>query len=139
MKESEVDVFAGKDRFTVAQVALYVFSVLQIVITLGAVFGAYQVDSGSEVSALQRLSAIVRVTVDLGCFAVGYMLLGKCLVRCTVFVWRIAFGVFLLHICVTALAVAARPGPLLILILLLSSAGAFSVWNGRQSVGKCFD
>lgn len=125
-----------KDHFAVAQVALYIFAILQMVIVLMTLTGGIPLGPGPQVSTMQRLSAITSTVVNLLCFAVGYVLLARCLTRCTTLVWRIAISVFLVNSCVTALAIAAQPNPLPVLTCSLSIAGAISVWNGRGVVGR---
>lgn len=125
-----------KDHFAVAQVALYIFAILQIVIVLMTATGGVPLGLSSQASTIQRLSAIANTVANLLCFAVGYVLLARCLNRCTTLVWRVAFSVFLINSGVTALAIAAQPNPLPVLTCSLSVAGAISVWNGRRVIRK---
>lgn len=125
-----------KDHFSVAQVALYIFAILQIVIVLMTVTGGVPLGLGPQASTIQRLSAITNTVVNFFCFAVGYVLLARCLNHCTTLVWRIAFGVFLINSGVAALTIAAQPNPLPALTCSLSIAGAISVWNGRRMIRR---
>jgi hypothetical protein len=125
-----------EDRFAVAQVALYLFAILQVVAILMTVTGAVPLGIVPEASTTQRLSTIATAVVNILCFAVGYVLLARCLNRCTRLVWRIAFTVFLLNGGVAALAIAAQPNPYPVLTCSLAVAGAISVWNGRRVIKR---
>jgi hypothetical protein len=123
-----------EDKFAVEQVALYLFTILQVVLALMTVSGAVPISIGPQASTMQRLSLMTNSVINVLCFAVGYALLARCLNRCTRLVWRIAFSVFLINAGVAALALAAQPGPYPTLTCSLSIAGAISVWNGRRVV-----
>lgn len=125
-----------KDHFAVAQVALYIFAILQIVIVLMTLTGGVPLGLGPQASTIQRVSATTNTIINFLCFAVAYVLLARCLNRCTPLVWRIAFGVFLINGGVAFLTLAAHPNPLPALTCSLSIAGAISVWNGRAVIKK---
>ncbi|MCP3706220.1 hypothetical protein M3I54_04345 [Paraburkholderia sp. CNPSo 3274] len=97
MNEPELGRVAVEDNFAVAQVALYLFAILQVVLTLMTATGAVPLGIAAQASTMQRLSATSNTAVNLLCFAVGYVLLARCLNRCTPLVWRIALGIFLLN------------------------------------------
>ncbi|HIC7214037.1 hypothetical protein [Burkholderia stabilis] len=126
----------SKDHFSVAQVALYIFAILQIVIVLMTVLGGVPLGLGPQASTIQRVSATTNTVVNFLCFAVAYVLLARCLNRCTPLVWRMAFGVFLINSGVAVLTMAAQPNPLPALTCSLSIAGAISVWNGRAAIRR---
>jgi hypothetical protein len=137
MNQAKVDVIMVEDKFPVAQVALYVFSVLQIVVALATAMGGVPLGIAAEDTAVRRVSTIANAVIIILCFAAGYILLARCLNRCTRLVWRIALSVFLVNIGAAALAIAAQPSNLLqILIFSLAVAGAISVWRGRGVVNE---
>lgn len=136
MNKREFDGAVIEDKFAVAQVALYLFAILQVVILLMTATGGVPLGIGPQASTIQRVSAITNTVVNLLCFAVGYALLARCLNRCTTLVWRVAFSVFLTNSGVAALAIAAQPNPFPVLTCGLSVAGAISVWNGRGVIRR---
>jgi hypothetical protein len=125
-----------KDKFAVAQVALYLFAILQIVAALMTVTGAVPLGIDAQASTTQRVSSVTNAVVNVLCPAVGYVLLAGCLNHCTKLVWRIAFGIFLLNGGVAALAIAAQPNQHSVLTCSLAVAGALSVWKGRKVIEK---
>lgn len=131
MNGIKFDEVTAKDNFAVAQVALYLFAILQVVAALMTLSGAIPLGVAPQASTMQRVSTITNALVNVLCFAVGYVLLARCLNRCSRLVWRIAFGVFLLNIGIAALAITAQPNPYPVLTCCLSIAGAISMWNGR--------
>jgi len=127
-----------EDKFAVAQVVLYVFAVLQIVVALATATGGVPLGVAAEATTVQRISATTNALINVLCFVVGYLLLARCLNRCTRLVWRIALSVFLINAGAAALAMAARHNvPFQALACSLSIAGAISMWRGRKVVPKC--
>jgi hypothetical protein len=138
MNEAEFNVAVIEEKFAAAQVMLYVFSVLQVVAALATGLGAMPAGVAAEASTMQRVSATTNAVINILVFAAAYVLLARCLYRCTKFVWRLAMGVFLLNAGAAALAIAAQPSNLLqVLICILAIAGAISVWRGRRIVRSC--
>ncbi|RXV67955.1 hypothetical protein D1006_22300 [Burkholderia stabilis] len=125
-----------KDHFAVAQVALYIFAVLQVVAALMAASGAMPLGVAPQASLVQRISLTIGTVVNILFFVAGYVLLARYLTCCSKVVWRIALAVFLINIGMAALALAAQPGPHPVLVGSLSIAGAISVWKGREAVGR---
>lgn len=123
-----------EEKFVVAQVVLYLFAALQIVLALMTAFGAAPIAITAQASTMQRLLATTSSVINILCFAGGYVLLAYCMNRCTRLVWRIAMGVFLLNAGVAALAVAIQHNLFPVLTCGLAVAGAISVWNGRHVV-----
>ncbi|KFX63435.1 hypothetical protein [Paraburkholderia fungorum] len=134
MNRTTFDEATIKDNFAVAQVALYLFAILQVVISLMTATGAVPLGIAPQASTMQRISTTANAVVNILCFTVGYVLLARCLNRCTTLVWRIAFSLFLLNTGVAVLAIAAQPNLYPVLTCGLSVAGAISVWNGRGAV-----
>jgi hypothetical protein len=134
MNEAALENQIVKDRFAVAQVALYLYAILQVVVALTTAAGAVPIGILPQASTIQRVSATTNAVVNVLCCAVGYVLLARCLNRCTKLVWRMALSVFLINAGVAALAMAAQPGPYPVLMCSLAIAGAISVWNGRSAV-----
>ncbi|HEY4297365.1 MAG TPA: hypothetical protein VGM85_12905 [Paraburkholderia sp.] len=120
-----------EDRFAVAQVALLLFSVLDVGLAVMTVFGAVFTEIGPQESTMQRLSATINSVINILCFAAGYLLLAGSLDRCTRLVWHIAFGIFLLNVGLAALALVVHRNLFPVLTGSLAIAGAISVWNGR--------
>lgn len=123
-----------EDKFAVAQVALYLFTILQVVLALMTVSGAVLIGLAPQASTMQRLSVVTNSVINVLCFAAGYVLLARCLNCCTRLVWRIALATFLINAGVAALAIAAQPSPYPVLTCSLALAGAISVWNGRRVI-----
>ena len=134
MNRTIFDEIPIKDNFAVAQVALYLFAILQMVLALMTVMGVVPLGIAPEASMLQRVSATANSVVSILCFPAGYLLLARCLDRCTALVWRIALGVFLSNVGLTVLAIMAQPGPYPVLTCGLSIAGAISVLKGRSAI-----
>lgn len=124
------------DKFAVAQVALYIFAILQVVVALMTASGAISLGLAPQASTMQRVSATTNAVITVLFFTVGYVLLARVLNRCTSLVWRIALSVFLINAGTTALALVAQPGPYPVLTCSLSIAGVISVWSGRKAVRK---
>lgn len=131
MNGTAVDEVTVKDNFAVAQVALYLFAILQVVVALMTITGAVPLGISQQASTMQRMSATANAMINILCFAVGYVLLARCLNRCTTLVWWIALVVFLINAGAAVLAIAAQLNPYQVLTFCLSIAGAVSVWNGR--------
>lgn len=108
MNGAELDAAMIEDRFAVAQVVLYVFAVLQIVVGLATATGGVPLGIAAEATTMQRVSAITNALINVVCFVAGYFLLARCLNRCTRLVWRIALTVFLVNAGASALAMAAH-------------------------------
>ena len=137
MNGAELDAAMIEDRFAVAQVVLYVFAVLQIVVGLATATGGVPLGIAAEATTMQRVSAITNALINVVCFVAGYFLLARCLNRCTRLVWRIALTVFLVNAGASALAMAAHHNvPFQVLACSLSIAGAISVWRGRSVIRK---
>lgn len=134
MTDSAPDYRPDKDRFAVAQVALYLFAILQCVVALMTIFGAVPVGIAPQASTMQRLSLVTNSVINILVFAIGYILLARCLNRCTKLVWRVALATFLVNAGVAALAIAAQPNLYPVLTCGLAVAGAISVWNGRDMI-----
>lgn len=98
--------------------------------------GAISLGSAPQASTMQRVSATANAVITVLFFTAGYVLLARCLNRCTGLVWRIALSVFLINTGTTALALVAQPGPYPVLTCGLSIAGVISVWNGRKAIRK---
>ncbi|WP_152036634.1 hypothetical protein [Burkholderia pyrrocinia] len=125
-----------KDNFAVAQVALYIFAILQVVAVLMAVSGAIPLGLAPQASSAQRISVTANAVVNILFFVIGYVLLARCLTRCSTLVWRIALAVFLANAGIAALSLAAQPGPHPVLVASLSIAGAISIWKGRAAISN---
>ena len=121
----------AKDHCAVAQVAIYIFAVLQVVVALMTESGAVPLGIAPQASTMQQISTTTYAVVNVLCFVVGYVLLARCMNCCTRLVWRIALTIFLINTGIAALAFAAQPGPHPVLTCSLSIAGVISVWNGR--------
>ena len=134
MNRTLLDETLVEDNFAVAQVALYLFAILQCVVALMTATGAVPLGIAAGASYLFRLSTIVNSVVTILCFAVGYCLLARSLARCTRLVWRIGFEIFLLNMALASLGIAANPNLFSVLTFCLSAAGALSVWRGRHAV-----
>jgi hypothetical protein len=137
MNRTLLDETIVEDNFAVAQVALYLFAILQCVVALMTATGAVPLGIAAGASHFLRLSVIANSVVNILCFAVGYCLLARSLTRCTRLVWRIGFGIFLLNMALASLGIAANPNLFSVLTLCLSAAGALSVWRGRRAVREC--
>lgn len=124
----------AKDRFAVAQVALYIFAILQVVVALMTAVGSVPLGIAPQASTMQRLSLVTNSVINVLFFAVGYILLARCLNRCTRLVWRIALTIFLTNAGAAALAIVAQRNPYSVLTCSLAVAGAISVWNGRDVI-----
>lgn len=123
-----------KDRFAVAQIALYIFAILQVVVALMTAVGAVPLGINPQASTMRRFSLVTNSVTNILLFAVGYILLARCLNRCTRLVWRIALVIFLINAGAAALAIAAQRNPYPVLTCSLAVAGAISVWNGRDVI-----
>ncbi|MFM0291295.1 hypothetical protein [Paraburkholderia megapolitana] len=134
MNETTLDKVVNEDRFAVAQVILYLFAFLQVLVALGTGIGGASLEVPPQGSMMQRVSATTSAIINILSFAVGYVLLARCLYRCTTLVWRIAMCVFLINAGVAVLAFAARPNPYPVLTFCLSISGAISVWRGRSAM-----
>lgn len=133
MSPAERDAAMAEDNFAVAQVVLYVFAVLQIVVALATATGGVPLGIAAEATIMQRVSTTTNALINVLCFVAGYFLLARCLNRCTRFVWRIALSVFLINAGAGPLAMAAQHNvPFQVLTCSLSVAGAISVWRGRR-------
>ncbi|MEX3939078.1 hypothetical protein AB4Y45_02235 [Paraburkholderia sp. EG287A] len=73
MNEPELGRVAIEDNFAVAQIALYLFAILQVVPTLMTATGAVPLGIAAQTSTMQRLSATTNTADNLLCFAVGYV------------------------------------------------------------------
>jgi hypothetical protein len=125
-----------KDHFAVAQVALYIFAVLQAVAALMTAFGAIPLGLSPQASSVQRAAVTIGAIINILSFLIGYVLLARCLTRCSTLVWRIALAVFMTNLGMSALTLAAQPDPHPVLTGSLSIAGAISMWNGRKAIHK---
>jgi hypothetical protein len=134
MNRTTFDAITTKDNFAVAQVALYLFAILQVVMALMTATGAIPLGIAPQALTIQRIAIITNAVVNTLCFTVGYALLARCLTRCTTLVWRLALGIFLLNTGIALLAIVAQPNLYPVLTCGLSVAGAISVWNGRGAI-----
>jgi hypothetical protein len=89
MNRTTFDEATIKDNFAVAQVALYLFAILQVVVALMTTTGAVPLGISPQASTMQRVPTTENAMINILCFAVGYVLLPRCLNRCTTLVWRI--------------------------------------------------
>lgn len=124
----------AEDRFAAAQVALYIFAILQIVATFMTATGAGSIGINDQTPTMQRVSLTANAVVNVLYFLVGYLLLARCLNRCTRLVWRLALATFLANVAIASIAIAANPNQYPVLTCCLSVAGLISVWNGRKAV-----
>ncbi len=136
MNESSSYNSEPKDHFAVAQVALYIFAVLQAVAALMAAVGAIPLGIVPQASSVQRAAVTISAVVNLLSFLIGYVLLARCLTRCSTLVWRIALAAFVTNLGMSVLTLVAQPGPHPVLTGSLSIAGAISMWNGRVAIRK---
>ncbi|MFL9945281.1 hypothetical protein PQR68_04745 [Paraburkholderia agricolaris] len=134
MTESQSTAFVGEDKFAVAQVALYILAVLQVVAAVMLATGGAPIPFPQQATAMQRLSGTVNAVVMVLAFAVVYYLLARCLHRPTKLVWRIALGTFLTNFGMAVLTMVAQPGPSPVLTGCLCFAGIVSVLRGCKSV-----
>ncbi|WP_163012937.1 hypothetical protein [Burkholderia stabilis] len=125
-----------KDHFAVAQVALYIFAILQVVVLLMTVTGAVPLSIALDAPPVQRIAVIANAVLNVLFFLIGYVLLARCLTRCSRLVWKIALAVFLANTGMAVLTVAVLPSPQPVLVASLSIAGAISVWKGRTAIHK---
>ncbi|HDR9582058.1 TPA: hypothetical protein QDC22_000618 [Burkholderia stabilis] len=125
-----------KDHFAVAQVALYIFAILQVVVLLMTVTGAVPLSIALDAPPAQRIAVIANAVLNVLFFLIGYVLLARCLTRCSRLVWKIALAVFLANTGMAVLTVAVLPSPQPVLVASLSIAGAISVWKGRTAIHK---
>ncbi|GJH25506.1 hypothetical protein [Caballeronia novacaledonica] len=121
------------DPFAVAQVALYIFAGQSALSALMTLTGAIPLPIDVQASLMQRVSFIASAAATSLCLALGYLLLARCLDRCTKLVWRVALGMFLLSALLSALAFFASPSTFPILTGGLSIAGAWSISKGRKT------
>ncbi|MCP3720769.1 MULTISPECIES: hypothetical protein [unclassified Paraburkholderia] len=134
MIESQSTVFVGEDKFAVAQVALYILAVLQVVAAVMLAIGGASIPFPQQATSIQRFSGTVNAVVMVLAFAAVYYLLARCLYRCTKLVWRIAVGAFLTNLGMTVLTMVAQPGPSPVVTGCLCFAGIVSLWRGRNAV-----
>jgi lysylphosphatidylglycerol synthetase-like protein (DUF2156 family) len=121
------------DSFAVAQVALYIFAGQSALSALLILTGAIPLPIDAQASLMQRASVIASAAATSLCLALSYLLLARCLDRCTKLVWRVALGMFLLNALLSAPAFFARPSIFPILTGGLSIAGAWSFFRGRKT------
>ena len=136
MNRTLLDEALAEDNFAVAQVALYLFALLQCVIAAMTATGRVPLGIAPGGSALVRLSTTANSTVNLLCFAVGYYLLAISLNRCTKLVWNITISIFALNIALATLSIMANPNLFPVLTCGLSVAGALSVLRGRRVINR---
>jgi hypothetical protein len=136
MNRTLLDESIAEDNFAVAQVALYLFAVLQCVLAVMTATGGIPLGIVPGASMLTRISTTANSTVNLLCFAVGYYLLARCLNRCTKLVWNLAFSVFVLNIALATLSILSNPNLFPVLTCGLSAAGALSVMRGRGAIKR---
>lgn len=134
MSETTLDRAVNEDRFAVAQVILYLFAFLQVLVALGTGIGGASLEIPPQGSMMQRVSATTNAIINILSFAAAYVLLARCLYRCTTLVSRIAMCVFLINAGVAVLALVAQPNPYPVLTLCLCISGAISVWRGRSVI-----
>jgi hypothetical protein len=134
VSEDNSDSVFFEDRFAVAEVALYIFYVLQVVAALLTAIGGASIGSAPHATEMQRISLTASTVLNILGFAAGYLLVGRLLKRRARLVWRVAGAIFLANIVLTALAALAQPSPSPILTCCLSVAGLLSLWKGRHAV-----
>jgi len=137
MNHPKLDTALIEDKFAVAQVVLYMFAVLQIVVALATATGGVALGIAADATTMQRISTTTNALINVFAFVAGYLLLARCLNHCTRLVWRIALSVFLVNAGAAAVAIAAEYNvPFQILACSLSIAGAISVCRGRGVIQK---
>jgi|SRR5471032_1287287 hypothetical protein len=134
MNRTAINEVTVKDNFAVAQVALYLFAILQAVVALMTATGAVPLGFAPQASTMLRLSTTTNAVVNILCFAGGYVVLARCLNTPTRLVWRVALCAFLINAGAAALSIAAQPNLYPVLTCSLALAGGISVWNGRGAV-----
>jgi hypothetical protein len=134
MKRTIFDEVNIRDHFAVAQVVLCLFAALHVMLALMTVMGAIPLGITPEASTISRIWATANPVINILCYLVGYLILARCLDRCTTLVWNIAFGVFITNTGLSVLAITAQHSPYPVVTCGLSIAGAISVWNGREAI-----
>jgi hypothetical protein len=132
VSESKPSVFVADDKFFAAQVALYIFTVSQIIAAIILVTNFSSIPLAPQATTLQRLFATLNGVVTDLAFAFAYFLLGVSLSNYTKLVWRLAIAMLLTNLLMNALAMAIRPGFLPSLSICIGVAGLVSLWRGRN-------
>jgi hypothetical protein len=97
MNQAKLDAAMTEDKFAAAQVMLYVFSVLQVVVALGAAIGA--VPTGAvEVSTMQRVSATTNAVINILAFAAAYVMVAREVIRATLVVVGVTLAIGAAHV-----------------------------------------
>ncbi|MCX4164126.1 MULTISPECIES: hypothetical protein [Paraburkholderia] len=126
------DKVTSEDSVAIAQISLYLFAILQVVVALMMAGRVCPLGAPLRDSTTQRMLTTTNAVVDVLCLPVGGLLLVWCLNRWIAPVWRIALSVFLLNSGVAAQAIVAQPNSYPAATCTPSVADAMSVGSRRE-------
>lgn len=132
--DKRLDNFVGDDRFAFAEVACYLLAMLSILDALILLAGASPYSLDDRFSAGQRSFIVVIALIFQIFSAACYYAMARRFATCTMLLWRVAAGVFLLNLIWSAQLMTVKPGPLPMLLGILSVGGVISVVRGRRSM-----
>jgi len=132
--DKHFDNFVGDDSFAFAEVACYLLAMLSILDSLLLLAGASPYSLAPGISVEQRPVVLTAALIFEIFTVVVYYALARRLSSCSMLVWRVALGVFLLNLIWSAQVMTVKPGPLPMLLGILSLGGVISVVRGRKSM-----
>lgn len=132
--DKHFDNFVGDDSFAFAEVACYLLAMLSILDALILLTGASRYSLGPGLSVEQSAITLTTALVFETFSVVVYYALARRLPGCSMLVWRVALGAFLLNLIWSAQVMTVKPGPLPMLLGVLSLGGVISVVRGRKSM-----
>lgn len=132
--EKHFDNSVGDDSFAFAEVACYLLAMLSILDALILLAGASPYSLAPGLSFEQR-AIVLTVALIFEIFsAVVYYALARRLSNCSMLAWRVTLGVFLLNLIWSSQLMTVKPGPLPMLLSILSMGGVISIIRGRKSM-----
>ncbi|VVE69519.1 hypothetical protein PAN31117_03356 [Pandoraea anapnoica] len=132
--DKHFDNFAGDDSFAFAEVACYLLAMLSILDALILLAGASPYSLAPGISVEQGPIVLTAALIFEIFSVVVYYALARRLSSCSMLVWRVTLGIFLLNLIWSAQLMTVKPGPLPMLLGILSLGGVISVVRGRKSI-----
>ncbi|UVA80179.1 hypothetical protein [Pandoraea commovens] len=134
MLDKNFDNFVGDDSFAFAEVACYLLAMLSILDVLILLAGVSPHALDDRFPSGQRSFILAIILIFQISSAACYYAIARRLSTCTMLLWRVTLGVFLLNLIWNAQLMTFKPGPLPMLLGILSLGGIISVVRGRKSM-----
>ncbi|MFK0378198.1 hypothetical protein [Pandoraea sp. NPDC090278] len=134
--DKNFDNFVGDDSFAFAEVACYLLAMLSILDVLILLAGVSPYSLDDRFSSGQRSFILAIALIFQISSAACYYAIARRLSTCTMLLWRVTLGVFLLNLIWSAQLMTVKPGPLPMLLGILSVGGVISVVRGHKAMRK---